>query len=117
MIKLRHFGAQAWHGRHQCSSARLATGFEQFDNVSYPIFITSYEKPSDPSTQKIIYVNQAFLNLVKEKKEDWVGKTYFEKNPPELAEQYTRDDLAAMQKAPGEYLYKAERNESGDSGA
>gem|GEM_PF-4402977 len=93
----------------------LAQGFEEFDKMKGSVFITSYESPSKPESQRIVYVNQAFLTAVGGGvKSDWVGKNYFDKNPRELALQYTEDDVTAMRKYPGEYIHLTESNQSGD---
>ena len=99
----------------QENAERLSSDYAQFEDSDHPVFITSYESPGELKSQRIVYVNPAFLKMVGGEKKDWIGKNYFEKNQRELAEKYTRDDKNAMNMGPGQFFHETETNRSGQN--
>ena len=98
-----------------------APNYAQFDNVPHPVFITAYNKDSARETQRIVYVNRAFLEAVKgdgpvPSLNNWIGKNYFEKNKREQAEKFTQDDLETLKKEKDNFLHKFEANENAKGG-
>lgn len=61
-----------------------------FDTISQPVFV----KNSDGI---FVYVNKAFLNFLKEKLEDVIGKKFDEKLPPEQREHFLKIDKEVLE--------------------